>query len=702
MKSFFRPESIAVIGASPNRSKGGNAILRNVMRGFDGAIYPVNPNYDEIEGLPCYTSVAAIDKPVELVSIFVGANLVPQVLRECAAVGVKAAIIQSGGFAEAGEEGFVLQEECIAIGQEHGIRLWGPNCMGLMDANHNFVCSFLTPELWEDGLTPGGVSLITQSGTLAGAFIMDLMSHGTMGVAKACSIGNKMDVDECDLLEYLLEDTETSVIAMFLEGIPAGKGRKFLELAGRSNKPIVVLKGGRSEKGAAAAMSHTASLAGDDKIIRQALTQHGVILAEDFHQMMDISRALAAQPLAQAVGRNDKRGLAVLTFSGGAGILSADLLDKYQLNLTDLSATTLARLTDEFPAWATAGNPIDLWPLAEQIGGSEAYMKCARIAMEDEGVDALLLLSFTGGFNLDLDLAALSQLSKEKGKPIYFWIIGPQEPVKAFQQQVQAHGMNAYREISRAAEAIRAVFAKAQHQTSAGALSPLQASDSAITSVIETTTPLDGVLDEFYSKRVLKTAGIGTVPEAMAKDCDHALQLAEEIGYPIVLKGLIPGEVHKTEKNLVVLDLRNADDATRAYADLVERMEGAGSVVVQKFAKAELEFICGMVRDPDFGPTIMFGIGGVMAELYKDVVFRVAPLDQATALEMIDSIQAKAVLNGFRGRQPVDRQRLAETLIALSRIAVDAPQVSQIDINPLAVVDGKLMALDATLIVEEH
>lgn len=697
MKSFFFPESIAVVGASPNPSKGGNAILRNVIRGFNGSIYPINPNYQEIEGLTCYAKVSDIGKSVEMVSIFVAAALVPEVLRDCGKAGVTRAIIQSGGFSEAGEEGIALQEECIAIGKEFGIRLWGPNCMGLMDAKNSFVCSFLTPELWADGLIPGDVSLITQSGTLAGAFIVDLMSHGTMGVSKACSIGNKMDVDECELMEYLIEDPDTSVIALFLESIP--QGRRFLELAGRSPKPIVVLKGGQSEKGAMAAMSHTASLAGDDTVTREALAQYGVILANDFHHMMDIARALATVPQGITAER-----VAALTFSGGAGIMAADLLDRQGIDLPTLSNDTLSRLEAIFPSWANAANPIDLWALVEQVGGSQAYLQCAEIALDDNVVDALLLLAFTGGFDLDLDLEALASLSRQKGKPIFFWVIGPQDNVKEFQQRVQSHGMLAYREISRAAEAMQAVCDRARRCESVALAQQekpyVDNLGSAVAGILESTSSEAGVMDEYDAKKVLSEVGIPTVPEEMASDVEHAQAIAERFGYPVVLKGIIPGEIHKTEKNLVVLDLRSAGELTTAFGGLLNRMEGQGQVLVQKFAKADVELICGMMRDPDFGPTIMFGMGGVMAEVYKDVVFRVAPLNEATAMEMMNSIEAKEVLDGFRGRKAVSRDALAKVLVALSRIGSEVPQISQIDINPLAVVEGQLMALDATVITD--
>lgn len=694
MRVFFSPDSIAIVGASANRAKGGNAVTRNLIKSFRGSIYPVNPNYQEIEGLPCYPRVSAVPDGVQLAVVFVPAAGVPEVIRDCGAAGVEAVMVLSGGFAETGAAGKELQDECLMVAREHGMRLWGPNCMGLMDARNRFICSFLTPEMWDERLVPGSVSLITQSGTLAGAIPIDLMSHGTMGIAKACSIGNKSDVDESDLLDYLIEDPETEVIAFFLESIPAG--RRFLEIAARSPKPIVVLTGGRSEQGARAAMSHTASLSGNDRVIRAALEQSGVILANDFYQMMDLSRALATVPLGIK-----KRQVAVLTFSGGAGVVSADLLAAHEIDVPVLSERSVSRLSALFPSWAKASNPIDLWPLAEQIGGSAAYLKCAEIAGEDSGVGALLVLTVTGGFNVDLDLEAMAAVSRKTDKPIIFWVIGPQQDLDTFQQSVQEHGMVAYREISRAVEAIDALANVYGRQRPTGEGGSERRSEATPDLSDEPATSAGRVLDEYDSKKLLAAAGIPTVPEEIAASFDHGLEIAKGFGFPVALKGLLPGEIHKTEKGLVKLDIRTRAELIRAFSDLQVGMGGSGRVLVQRFIQSDQELICGMVRDRDFGPTVVFGIGGLMAEIYDDVVFRIAPVSESESLDMIESIRARAILEGFRGRRPVDRSELSRILVGVGQMGVETSHIAQIDINPLAFTGGRLIALDATVIVTD-
>ncbi len=696
MNFFFNPCSIAVVGASPNPVKGGNALIKNLKRGYPGPIYPVNPHYKEIEGLRCFPKVSHIREPVDLAIVFISAPLVPEALRDCAAAGVRGVMIESGGFAETGENGRALQEECRQIGKESGIRLWGPNCMGLVDGRRNFVFSFLSPVIWEDGLTPGEVSLIVQSGMLAGGFLIDLMSHGTMGVSKVCSIGNKVDVDECELLEYLISDPGTAVVALYLEGI--SRGRAFLEIACRSQKPIIVLKGGRSPRGAKAAMSHTASLSGNDRIVRGALAQAGIIEANDFKQMMDISRALATVPKGIEAGR-----AAVLTFSGGAGILSADSLSAHGMDLADLSPETCRRLEEFFPPWMPVANPIDLWPAVEILGGAEAYQRAAEVVMEDPGVDVLLLHSFIGGFRLDLDLEILAAISKKKRKPIFFWLLGKQHEAMEFHKRAQSLGMPVFRELSRAVEAIHAVFSYGRQKAEIGGEMRLDASPiekvPTLKKVVGEMPVSAGPLDEFDSKMALSAMGIPTVQEAIANGSTQALNIAREFGFPVVLKGLAKGEIHKTEHGLVRLDLRDDKQVLSALDELMGRLGGQGRILVQKQVRPEAEFICGMVQDQQFGPTVMFGVGGVMAELYDDVVFRVAPLSRRDAFDMMGSIRAKEILEGFRGRQPVDRENLAEVLIALGRIGLEARRVIEIDVNPLAVVNGKPVAVDATVVL---
>jgi acetyltransferase len=517
-----------------------------------------------------------------------------------------------------------------------------------------------------------------------------------MGISKVCSIGNKIDVDECDLLDYLIADPATAAVALYLEAI--AQGRRFLEIARKSQKPIVILKGGRSHRGAWAAFSHTASLAGDDRIVRGVLAQANITAANDFYPMMDLARALAMFPGGMGQGR-----VGVLTFTGSGGILSADFFADAGMRLADISDESQLKLKTFFPSWMPVNNPLDLWPAAELHGG-KAYHRALEVAFEDSGIDAILIQIFVGGFGLDLDLEKIAAKSRGNHKPVFFWILGMQQPVTEFQKRAQKLGMPVFREISRAVAAMQAVYSYHNQKKTQEIIEQVPDSMSgelkaALQKKIEQTDSVAGVLDELDSKNILATVGIPTISEAAVSDSTEALVIAKKFGFPVVLKGLASGQIHKTEHGLVKLKIQNPDQLVSDFEDLTKSLKGHGRVLIQKYIDIDLEFICGMIRDPQFGPTVMFGIGGVMTEVFQDVVFRVAPLSKEEALDMLKSIRAKKLLEGFRGKPPVDHEELAKVLLTLGSIGCAAPRISQIDINPLAVSNRNFYALDATMIL---
>ncbi len=455
MDFFFKPNGVALVGATANPNKGAFSIWHNLKTGYGGPIYPVNPRYAELDGQPCYSSIRDVPDPVELVIVFVPAPLVLPVIQDCANRAIPGVIIESAGFAETGAAGKAMQDELSRIARETGLRIWGPNCMGVVDAVSRHVFSFVSPAIWDDGLPPGGVSLVVQSGMLSAGFLIDLMSHGVMGVSKVCSIGNKVDVDECDLLEYLVKDNDTRAIGLYSESIK--DGRRFLKACRDSRKPIVLLQGGKSEKGAAAAMSHTASLSGNGAILKGAMDQAGVVTASDFHSMMDLARSLAiySEPLDRKKGR-----VAVITFSGAAGIVSTDFLEKYGLEPADLSEKTLNRLKGVYPEWMPPANPIDLWPAIERSGVERAYGESIRAVCADPGVDAILFHIFVGGTALTFDLQPAMEIFQKAGKPAFFWVLGRKEPAEAFQKAARDLGVPVFRELSRAVECMAAVLSR--------------------------------------------------------------------------------------------------------------------------------------------------------------------------------------------------------------------------------------------------
>jgi len=694
MDYFFNPQGIALVGATPNPLKGGNAILKNLIKSATENIYPVNPRYQEIEGLACYESLAHIPDPVDLAIVFIPVKMVPKIIEGCAKRGIKGVIIESSGFAESGEKGQQVQKELTTFARKVGVRLWGPNCMGLVDAVNKRVFSFISIEMW-DNLMPGDVSLIVQSGMLSGAFLIDCMSHGIMGISKVCSIGNKMDVDECELLEYLLTDADTKVIGLYLESIT--QGRRFLEICQRATKPIVVLKGGKSAMGAQAAMGHTASMAGNGAIISGALAQAGVVEATGFKQMRDLCRTLAAYP---STPQGSKGRVAILTYSGGAGIVSTDFMENLNVTpatLTDHSKETLKEI---FPEWMAPSNPIDLWPAVEQHGAQKAYGTALEAVCQDPDIDAIFIHAFAGGFNLNLDMEFLTRKAREMGKSVFCWLIGKESEAKIFQIKTQASGIPVYGELFRAVECMDAVFAHGKRPPCKNRAmdnkGEMLLHDDLETKLISH----PGVLDEHDAKTVLAACHIPVTLEKVVNSPEAACKEATaHLSFPVVMKGLTPGGLHKTEAGLVKLNIDSPDQVEKAFTDLTQAMDGQGKILVQQQIKGDLELIAGVVQDPQFGPCVMIGLGGVMAEVLDDAVFGVAPLDHGDALALVGRLKHQKLLNGFRGAAAVDRDALADILSALGQLAMDNPQIKEIDVNPLVVANAKPIAVDASIIV---
>ena len=695
MEFFFNPKGIALIGATTKSARGGFSILANLLNGFAGKIYPVNPRYSSIEGLTCYQSVLDVPDPVELAIVFVPAPLVPKVIQECAVRKIPGVMIESGGFSETGDDGKKLQNMLRQISHETGIRLWGPNCMGLVDVVKRHVFSFVSPTIWDFGLIPGDVSLIVQSGMLSAGFLIDTMTHGTMGISKVCSIGNKVDVEECELLEYLIRDPHTKAIGLYVESIP--NGRRFIEICSRSPKPIVVLKGGKSRKGAQAAISHTASLSGNGAIVSGAMSQAGITEATDFKQMMDICRTLAAFPSfpLKSAGR-----IAVLTYSGGAGIVSADFIENMGLEVAELSSQTRQALKSVFPEWMPISNPVDLWPAVEKNGGEKTYRTAVEAVCADPGVDAIFLHLFAGGFSLDFDLSPLAAGVKASGKPMIAWLIGEREQTREMQSAIQKLGIPVFREIQRSVECLRALFKRNKREMPWNAsVESFQYAAAASCKWNQVLAAPSSSLDEHVSKQILADFGIPTVPEKIVSSISEAKAAASDFGFPIVMKGISPGVVHKTEQGLVRIGIHSKEMVENAFSDIRAAMPNGGDILVQQQIDGSIELIVGFLRDPQFGPCVMLGLGGILAEALKDTAFAVAPISRKDAFHLMDQIRAQNVLNGFRNSVPVNREVLSDILIRIGELGLACPQIQEIDINPLIVCNGSPIAVDASIIL---
>jgi acetyltransferase len=688
--TFFQPSSIAVVGASDRRE--GNSVIKNLLYGYRGAIYPVNPNHRKIEGLPCYPSLEEIPAEVELAIILVPAPAVPSVLAACAHKGILRVMIQSAGFAEVGQRGQTIQNRCLAIAKEAHMRIWGPNCMGLVDVPRKYFFTFMNPGVYEDGLIAGRISLVVQSGMLSAIFLAEL-NRRLIGVGKVCSIGNKADVDECDLLQYLLQDTETDVVALYLESIP--RGRLFVEIAHRATKPIVVLNGGRSQAGARAAMSHTSSLAGNSRLVDSVLQMAGVTLANDIYQMMDLAKALTMIPEVGPSGRT-----AILTMSGGAGILCCDVLERNGHRVARLSERTTKVLGGIFPDWMPVANPVDLFPAVRLHGRIHTYNQAISIVLEDPNVDVLLIHYVAGLEGESLDLDAIKKKADKEGRVVLFWLMGRGNATKSFRREAQARGIVVHWEISRIVECLSAAVRRQCRQRLDSAVESETPSLSLkIPQEAILTTTAKRVLDEYESKRLLDKWEIPVVEEMLVSTLSEAQRAAQKMSFPVALKGLLPGEMHKTERGLIQLGITSKPALKNAYRKIKEKLAGRGRILLQQQVEIDYELIAGFVRDDQFGPCIMFGLGGILSELQPDVVFTPAPLKRSEALELIRNIRGRRLLEGFRGMTPLDQELMADILINLGDLGWAYPQIEQIDINPVAVTKGLTLALDANVIV---
>lgn len=446
MEGFLRPKSVAVVGASSDPKKGGYAIVANLLDYCPGRLYPVNPKYREVLGLKCYGSVEELPEEVDLAIVFTPAPQVPRIIEECGRRGIRRVMIQSAGFAEAGLHGRKIQEDCIQRAKKWAIRIWGPNCMGVVNGHERMVASFMRPHVWKDVLRPGPVSLIVQSGMASAGFLMQVMSEGYFGLSKACSIGNRCDVNECDVLEYLALDESTEVIGMYIESL--ADAARFRQVAQRLGKPMVVLLGGLSPDGANAAVSHTASMAGRGELTEALLRQLKIGRAHDFVELMDLTKALA---LWKKRGGGTK--VAIVTFSGAAGIVATDHLWKNGLSLAHLSAETRKRLREIFPSWMEPSNPVDIWPAIERSGRRKAYTVALRALAEDPRVDSIHVHMYVDKTLMDESWSLLEPLASFPGRGA-MWLIGDTSCFPEVRRRVESMGIPVYGEIQRGIRAL--------------------------------------------------------------------------------------------------------------------------------------------------------------------------------------------------------------------------------------------------------
>ncbi len=662
LSPLFHPESVAVIGASESAGKLGHEILKNLMDGgFPGALYPINPKSERILGLSCFKNVRDVPGKVDLAVVIIPARFVSQAIRECGEKGVKGAVVISGGFSEAGAEGEALQNELAKAAREAGVRVVGPNCQGINSPYHPMCAS------WPLLTQKGRVAVISQSGTV-GAAMMDWFSVEGLGVSAFVSLGNRADIDEIDLIEYFEADPNTRVIAAYLEGVKDAV--RFQKVLAELKKPLVVLKSGRTPKGKVAAESHTKSLAGADAIYSSLFKRLGVCRAETIEEFYDFAKALAY--LEPPKGNS----ILYITTSGGAAILATDAAEQEGLDVAPLPPQLAQEIEGVIPAYAIRGNPLDLTGDAdagmfrEVIQRARPYYDTLGIIFGDPIVDASQVV--TPGANELIIYLGGAEVEREE---------------KLRMHQI---GIPVYPTPERGIRALSQVVPPSLKEQKALTTFPVASGGSQ--------------LSLFDSLKFLEASGFDCIVSRFADSPGKAVHLAHQLGFPVALKVDSPDILHKSDYGGVRLHLQSAQDVRAAYARMEETLKAnapdarINGLVVSAMAAPGLELILGMHRDPQFGPVILFGMGGIAVELFRDVAMRLVPLTREDALSMLHEIKGAPLLRGFRGQRTIDENALVEGLLKLARIAQEHPEIVEIDLNPVLAYAEGMVVVDARII----
>ena len=681
IQALFSPQSVAIIGASGTPGKIGYSVLKNMLdSGFSGDIYPVNPKTDSILDLKVTPAISALPDNLDLAVIAIPRDLVLEALKELAGKGTRAAVIITAGFKEVGGRGYHLEQEMVEIARKNRMALLGPNCLGLIDTRNKVNASFAAEQPKQ-----GNIAFFSQSGALCVA-ILDWALGENIGFSKFISLGNKAVLDEADMLDYLARDENTDVILGYIENVC--EGEKFIQAATRvsQQKPVIMIKSGTTAAGAKAASSHTGAIAGSDQAYSSAFTKAGIIRAHDVQTLFNLAHAFSTQPLPQ--GPN----MCIITNSGGPGIMAADACENSSMQMARLTPGTLKELQGLLPSYASLYNPIDI------IGdaGAERYINTLKTVIKDPNVHSVLvLLTPTSSVAEEIEEVSrgIVKIASEADKPIFACFMGkkriapgqkillegkvpcysfPEPAIKSmesmhdqYQRKIQPRPQ--YPEIERDMDRARKVIEKARkngHQD----------------------------IVEFQALEILQAYNLPSPETRLARSSMAAVQAAKEIGFPVVLKIASPDISHKTDVDGVKVNLKDEEQVRSAFSAITSRAQRRmpqayiAGCLVQKMAPEDCkEVIIGVKRDDQFGPLVMFGLGGVYVEVLKDISFRLAPLSNKDARDMIKEIRSYMLLKGFRGEKGVDFSALETILLKMSRLATDFPEIYEAEFNPVLV-----------------
>lgn len=667
-----------MIGASTSPDKLGYQVLHNIIRyGYEGAIYPINPTAPEILGRKAYPSVLECPDPVDLAVVLVPNKAVPAVMEQCGQRGVKGAVVITAGFREVGPHGKALEQQVVEIIRKYGMRMVGPNVLGIIDTVCKLNASFAAgmPER-------GKIAFMSQSGALCTS-ILDMALGQGIGFSRFYSIGNKADINELDLVTAWADDPETRAIMAYLEGIT--NGPEFIRIASQvtRHKPIIAIKSGTTSAGSAAVSSHTGTLAGSEAAYDAAFKQSGIIRAGSVQELFDFAQAFARQPLLES------NALAVITNAGGPGIMASDAIEHAGLRLASLTPETKQALQAKLPAAASVANPVDV--LGDAL--ADRYAMAIELVLADPNVSALLVVLTPQTMTQIPETAeALGRLSKAYNKPCFGAFMGD-AAIKKGVEIMRSYGVPNYQVPERAVAAIAAMWRYRNWLNTP----PLHVEqfpvDREKVRAVFARVRSEGrvTIGDAEARDVMEAYGIPLPKSGLAATPDAAVALAESIGYPVVMKIASPDILHKSDIGGIKLNITSAAEVRDAFDLLVYRAQRfmpdatIWGCQVQQMVKGGREVIIGVNRDPQFGPLLMFGLGGIYVEALKDVTFRVAPIDRRNATEMLDEIRSYRLLRGVRGEKPSDRVAIVDTLLRVSQLVTDFPEIVELDINPLMV-----------------
>ncbi len=702
LNSIFRPQRIAIIGVPTNPNSVGGITLRNLVGGgFQGVVYPVNPKYEAVLGIPCYPNVKSLPKKPDLAVICTSAKLVPQLVEECGEADINGVIIMSAGFKEAGEEGKKLEESLKQIVAKYpGMRVIGPNCLGLIVPGRNMNVSFASSMPKK-----GHVAFISQSGAL-GSSVLDWAKDENLGFSYFVSIGNAMDVSFGDLIDFFGQDANTKSIVLYVESI--ANARKFMTAARAfaRKKPIIVYKAGRFPESAKAAASHTGAMASEDVVYDAVFRRAGIARVYNIGNIFNFTDLIGRKRIPK--GPN----LAIITNAGGPGVMATDTLIANKGNLVKLSEETINRLNAYLPSYWSHGNPVDVLGDAN----AERYSESTRIVLDDPNVDAVLVILTPQAITQPTETArAIVRLAEDNSKPIMAaWLGGRsmKEGISIFNEagiavyETPEQAINAFMTLVRYSRNLEALF-----ETPKDVPVHFNYDRQKLREDFNVKMKTKGkILCEIDSKNFLETYGITTTQPELAKNEREAVQIANHMGYPVALKICAEDIPHKTDVGGVTLNIAGEKGLAKAYRSMMRnfeeklpdtKIEGI-SIQPMHDTKEGVELILGIKKDPIFGTVILAGMGGIGAELFNDTALGFPPLNERLARLMLESLKIYPMLKGYRGRPALNEDKLIEIMIRLSYLAADYPEIEELDINPILVTENEVTALDARVIIDKE